>query len=222
MFTEIEKVKEEAKEARTLAIRASTIASDEKKKVNSFIRKLKRSKRRAFDKGRRTKGKTEQSAKRIVSSRGREIADLRLIAESIAELAVEVAIAADKSEIAAEDATKATTVKTVKTLAKVAREAKQEAKEAAREQELYQSMIGDICPDWSSEWDAFRPIFSTRGAVKVFIETQSLGHPLIKSSSRTQGIHNLCGAVGSGAVYFYVLGLSRAESEPESPACKKL
>ena len=154
MFTEIEKVKEEAKEARTLAIRASTIASDEKKKVNSFIRKLKRSKRRAFDKGRRTKGKTEQSAKRIVSSRGREIADLRLIAESIAELAVEVAIAADKSEIAAEDATKATTVETVKTLAKVAREAKQEAKEAAKEQKLYRSMIGDICPDLSFEWDA--------------------------------------------------------------------
>ena len=34
MFTEIEKVKEEAKEARKLAKRASAIASEEKKKVN--------------------------------------------------------------------------------------------------------------------------------------------------------------------------------------------
>lgn len=147
MFTEIEKVKEEAKEARKLAKRASAIASEEKKKVNSFIRELEESKRRALEKARKTKGKKERSANSVVYSRGIDIADLRLIAESIAELAVEVAIAADKSEIAAEDATKATTVETVKTLAKVAREAKQEAKEAAKEQKHYRSMIGDICPD---------------------------------------------------------------------------
>ena len=137
-----------------MAKRASAIASYEKEKVDSFIRELKRSKRRALEKARKTKGKKERSANSVVYSRGRDIADLRLIAESIAELAVEVAIAADKSEIAAEDATKATTVKTVKTLAKVAKEAKQEAKEAAREQEHYRSMIGDICPDWSFKWDA--------------------------------------------------------------------
>ena len=127
MFTEIEKVKEEAKEARKLAKRASAIATYEKYKVNSFIRGLKRSKRRALEKARNTKRKTEQSANSEVSSRGRDIADLRLT-ESIAEFAAEVSIAADKSETAAEDATKATTVETVKTLAKVAREAKQEAK----------------------------------------------------------------------------------------------
>ena len=112
-----------------------------------------------MEKARKTKGKKERSANSVVYSRGIDIADLRFIAESIAELAVEVAIAADKSEIAAEDATKATTVETVKTLAQVAREAKQEAKEAAREQELYQSMIGDICPDLSFEWDASLPIY---------------------------------------------------------------
>ena len=159
MFTEIEKVKEEAKEARELAKRASAIASNEKVKVNSFIRELKRSKRRALEKARKTKGKTEQSANSVVSSRGGDIAELRLIAESIAELEAGVAIAADKSETAAEDATKATTVKTVKTLAKVAREANQEAKEAAREQKLYQSMIGDICPDLSFEWYASLPFY---------------------------------------------------------------
>ena len=159
IFTEIEKVKEEAKEARKLAKRASAIATYEKHKVNYFIRELKRSKRRALEKA-RTKGKTERSANSVVYSRDIDIADLRLITESIAEFAAEVSIAADKSETAAEDATKATTVKTVKTLAKVAREANQEAKEAAREQKLYQSMIGDICPDLSFEWYASLPFYS--------------------------------------------------------------
>ena len=59
MFTEIEKVKEEAEEVRKLANRASAVASYETEKVNSLIRELKR---RALEKPRRTKGKKDQSA----------------------------------------------------------------------------------------------------------------------------------------------------------------